>query len=221
MENPCYKCGQPVEEGVAFCLHCSAPQIRVVIAEPAASVAGGVGIPQEADGFSESSSILTPAVSARWSGALKACILAAVVAVVLGFLSQLLIVALLAAGFLAVVFHRRFRPGIPLTALDGAKFGALAGILCCVILSVLIGLAVTDPDTRAKLQEQYVAGAERVAKWFPDSPEIRAQIEELKTPQGFSSSLIGAGISFMLVSILLSGIGGAVGGAVFRRRDKG
>jgi hypothetical protein len=219
MENPCYKCGQSVEEGIPFCLHCSAPQIRVLIAEPAASMPGAVAIPQEGNGFPQLVSM--PAVSARWSGALKACILAAVVAVVLGFLSQLLIVALLAAGFLAVVFHRRFRPGIPLTALDGAKFGALAGILCCVILSVLIGLAITDPDTKAKLQEQYVAGAQRVATWFPDSPEIRAQIEELKTPQGFSNSLIGAGISFMLLSILLSGIGGAVGGVVFRRRDKG
>ena len=35
MEQPCYKCGQTVEEGIPFCPHCSAPQIRVVVAEPA------------------------------------------------------------------------------------------------------------------------------------------------------------------------------------------
>ena len=34
MEQSCYKCGSVVEEGVPFCPQCSAPQIRVVIAEP-------------------------------------------------------------------------------------------------------------------------------------------------------------------------------------------
>ncbi len=35
MDHPCHKCGQSAEDGVPFCSHCGAPQIRVAMAEPA------------------------------------------------------------------------------------------------------------------------------------------------------------------------------------------
>ena len=49
MEQPCYKCRQLVEEGRPFCPHCSAPQIRVLVAEPVAAVGtfAGVAVPSE------------------------------------------------------------------------------------------------------------------------------------------------------------------------------
>ena len=36
MEHPCYKCGASVEDGIAFCPRCNAPQIRVAGAAPLA-----------------------------------------------------------------------------------------------------------------------------------------------------------------------------------------
>lgn len=70
------------------------------------------------------------------------------------------------------------------------------------------------------MQDQYIAGAQRVAAWFPANPEIQGKIDELKTPQGFKRALIEAGIAFFVFSIVLAGVGGAMGGAVFRRGDK-
>jgi hypothetical protein len=223
MEQPCYKCGQTVEQGIPFCPHCSAPQIRVVIAAPSTSGAAAAHSPlasQSGVSFPASSSVAMPPVPTRWPGVLRSCILAAVIAVLLGFLTQLLIVALLAAGFLAVVFHRQRRPGILLTALEGAKVGSLAGILCCGILSLLVGFAATVPDVRAKMQDQYIAGAQRAAAWLPPNPDIQARIDLLKTPQGFREALIEAGIAFFVFSVVLAGVGGALGGVILGRRNK-
>ncbi len=220
MEQSCYKCGQTVEEGVPFCPHCSAPQIRVVVAEPvalapvlAAAETGQATLPA-------SQTVPVLALPMQWSQALKPCALAAVIAFLIGLLSQSVIVEMLAAGFLAVIFNGQRRSGIPLRASEAAKLGALAGILCSSVLSLLIAFAVTVPDARSKIQDQCIQSAQKVAGWFPANPDIQASIDQLKTPRGFAIALIWACVVLFFLSIPLAGLGGILGGAVLGRRDR-
>jgi hypothetical protein len=222
MEQPCYKCGQTVDEGIAFCPHCSAPQIRVVLAEPAPQPQPGVGTggeaSQDSDALPASQTVPVLAVPMRWSQAARACALAALIAVVLSLFSVVL--GLLAAGFFAVVFYRRRGPATPMRALEGAKLGALAGILCCCIISSVMALLATVPDARAKMQDDYIENAQKVAGWFPANPDIQASIDQLRTPRGFAKSLIQSCVVFFLLSVALSGVGGTLGAAILGRRDK-
>jgi hypothetical protein len=220
MENPCYKCGQTVEEGVPFCPHCSAPQIRVVIAEPAPPpLAFATATPDPAT-LPASQTLPVLALPMQWSQALRPCALAAVIAFFIGLLSQSLILAMLAAGFLAVIFYGRRRSGIPLRASEAAKIGALAGILCSVIVSLLIAFVVNIPEARAKMQDQCVEIFQKIATRFPAAPDIQASIDQLKTPRGFVDMLVEACIILFVLSIVMGGLGGALGAVVLGRRDK-
>src|SRR5581483_7752520 len=133
MEQPCFKCGQVVEEGRVFCPHCMAPQIRVVVAEsiPATTTFGepsAITHPEVVLPATETVPVL--ALSMRWSHAIKPCALAAIVASVLMLLGLNLLVAMFSVGFLAVVFYRHGQPALELKAwagLDSALSAASSG----------------------------------------------------------------------------------------------
>jgi len=115
MEQPCYKCGQTVEEGIPFCPHCSAPQIRVVIAEPAPQpLAFSPASTTSRDSVVLPASQTVPvlALPMQWSQAFKPCALAALVASILMSLGLHPLVAMISVGFLAVVLYRQRQPGI-------------------------------------------------------------------------------------------------------------
>jgi hypothetical protein len=219
MEQPCYKCGQTVEEGVPFCPHCAAPQIRVVMAEPAPTSQGFATAAQDAGARPASQSVPVPALPMRWSQAFRACALAALIALLLELFSP--VVGMLAAGFLAVTFYRRHRPGITLRAAEAAKLGALAGILCSCILSFVFAGGATVPDVRTKMQDQYIESIQKFASWFTATQaELQASIDQVKTPRGFETALIELCVGTFLLSIILGGLGGALGSAILRRGDR-
>jgi len=222
MELPCYKCGQMVEEGVPFCPHCAAPQIRVVVAEPPTTPAFATATGPDAGTLPASQTVPVLGLPMGWSQAFRACALAGLIAFLLVWLS--VVVAILAAGVLAVAFYRQRRPGITLRAAEAAKLGALAGVFCCCIISLVTAFAATVPDVRTKMQDQYIESLQKAAAWFPANPEMKASvaasIDQLKTPQGFAKVLIEASIALFLLSIVLGGLGGALGSMVLGRRDK-
>jgi len=221
MEQPCYKCGQAVEEGIPFCPHCSAPQIRVIVQEAAPIAAGAVGLPPSADG----AVVLplgpgSPALPLRGGHVLKACALAAIVACVLVMFRLNLLVALIGAGFLSVVFHRQRLPGNPPNAVSGAGIGALGGLLFVLFSGALMALASAFPDARAKFREQVLESAQKWAASRPVDPQVQSAIEQLKTPEGFVMTMIVAGIIFLLLCPLIASLGGALAGVLFGRRRK-
>jgi hypothetical protein len=220
MEQPCYKCGQTVEEGVAFCPHCAAPQIRVVMAELAPTTQGfATATTQDPGALPASQTLPVLALPMRWSQAFRACALAVLVALLLALFSM--VVGMLAAGFLAVTFYRQHRPGIALRASEAAKLGAVAGILCSCILSLIAASAATVPDVRTKMQAQFVESIQKASAWLPANPaDIQASIDQLKTPQGFATALIELCVATFLLSIVLGGLGGALGSVILGRRDR-
>lgn len=222
MEQPCYKCGQLVVEGRPFCPHCFAPQIRVLVAEPAAAPMAVAEMTNPAAPASLSATDTVPvlAVPTGWSQAVKPCALAAVVASVLMALGLNVLVAMFSVGFLSVIFSRQRNPDTKLQAGAGFRLGALGGLFCCGITASLLALAAMVPASRAKLHQQILENAEKWAGSHPGDPQIQAALDQLKTPEGFVTMMIVAGIMLLVVSIVLGGLGGSLGAAILGRRQR-
>jgi len=223
MEQPCYKCGQTVEEGTPFCPHCSAPQIRVVIAEPAPrplAYSAAAATSQDSDVLPVSQTVPLLALPMQWSQAIRPCALAALVASILMSLGLHPLVAMISVGFLAVVLYRQRQPGIMIKAAAGARLGALSGILSFGMTALLVALAATVPDLRAKLREQMIENVQKWAASHPADPQTQAILAQLKTHEGLVMALVVGSILLFVLSIVLSSLGGALGGAILGRRDR-
>jgi len=219
MEQPCYKCGQIVEQGIPFCPHCSAPQIRVVVAEPATPPPLAVKSSQDSDELPASQTVPVLAMPMQWSQALKPCVLAAVVASVLMVLGLNPFVAMAVVGFLAVVFYRQRRPEIMIKAATGAGIGAMAGLLWFAMSSVLEALIVIflhkGPELRAALISKIQEAASKTS-----DPQVLSMFDRFKTQSGLEFLMLAGLVFALLAALVLGGLGGALGGAVLGRRDR-
>ncbi len=222
MEQPCYKCGQVLDEGRPFCPHCGAPQIRVAVAEPL--TAGGFGQLAEssapAPALPATEIVPVLAVSGPWSQALKPCALAAIVTTLLMFLGLHPLMAMFSAGFLAVVFYRQARSGSVISAGSGGKLGALSGFFCFALMALLVAFAAMVPDLRTKFRDEILENAQKWATAHGGDAQVQAALEQMKTPEGFMMMLILGGILLLVSSVVLGALGGALGGSIFGRRNR-
>ena|SRR6266566_3918168 len=220
MEQPCYKCGQTVEEGVPFCPHCSAPQIRVVIAEPAPLPAAfAVGAAQGSAVLPASQTVPVLALPTQWSLALKPCALAAVVAFLLMSLGLRPSVAMFSVGFLAVVFYHQLQRGTLIKATVGARLGALGGLLWFAMSSIVVALMVIFLHKGPELRTALLAKIQEAASQTSD-PQVLAVFDRLKSQGGLDFLMITGLLFAFLATIVLAGLGGALGGAILGRRDR-
>jgi hypothetical protein len=221
MEQPCYKCGQLVEEGRVFCPHCMAPQIRVVVAEPVTTAFPASQLsattPDQVD-LPATETLPVLALPLGWSQALKPSALAALVVLVLMLLGLSPLVAMPIVGFLAVIFSRQGRPDFAIKTGAAMRLGAFSGLFCFGMITLLTSLAAAVPELRTKLHEGVLRNAERWAAARPNDLQIQAAIEQLKTPEGFMAVLIVGGIMLFVLSIVLGALGGFIGASVNRRR---
>lgn len=212
MEHACYKCGSNVEDGIPFCPQCNAPQIRVggVAAEalPAAELAG-VSLPDYHDG-----------TSIRWSDALPSAALAGLIAAFLMFVALGVFgLGLIAAGILSVVFYRRRNPASNLTPAWGARLGAVTGVLGFGIFAVLSAVETFIFQSGGQLRAIMLEAIQQSAARNSDV-EVQKVFEYLKTPPGLIL-MMGIGMAMLLVFVLvLSSLGGAIGAAMMRRKDR-
>jgi len=220
MEQPCYKCGQAVEQGVPFCPHCAAPQIRVVIAEAAMA---GVAVP-EATRIAPSA-IAAPtvpmlAISSPWSLAVRPCALAALIAAV-GMVCKLVVpvIAVIGAGFLAVSIYRRNNPAALLRAGTGARLGALCGLFCSAMTAVLGALRVLALREGGEIRKAMLDVIRQSASRYSD-PQSQSALELLRSPTGLVLFMMVLLIFGCLMFILMGTIGGALGAAVLGRRNR-
>ena len=221
MEQSCYKCRQAVEEGTAFCPHCSAPQIRVVIAEPAAPLAYAAAGAESQDSTALPASQIVPvlALPMQWSQALRPCALAALVASLLMSLGLNPFVAMFSVGFLAVVFYRQSQRGIMIKTSSGAALGALGGLLWFAMSSIFEALVVIFLHKGPDLRNELLAKIQQAASQTSD-PQVVAVFERFKSPGGLEFLMLMGLVFAFLASIVLGSLGGALGGAILGRRDR-
>jgi len=219
MEQSCEKCGQAVEQGTPFCPHCSAPQIRVVIAEPAPPLPYAAPSMKDSADLPASQTVPVLALPMEWSASIRPCALAAVVASLLMYLGLNPFVAMACAGFLAVLFYRQRRPGIALKTAAGAGLGALSGLLLFAMSSVLEALIIIFLHKGPEFRDAVLAKLHEMSSQTSD-PQVLALFDRIKTPEGFEFLIIVSLIAAFVAAIVLGGIGGALGGAILGRRDK-
>jgi hypothetical protein len=220
MDQPCYKCGQTVEQGIPFCPHCGAPQIRVMIPEPIAAspvTSDSVTLPTDAEGLNSRPPVI-PGAPVGWAHSLRPCALAAMVAALLMALGLNPFVAMLSVGFLAVVFNRQHRPGSVLNAVTGAKLGALSGLLWFGMASILEGSIVMLMHRGGEIRSELISRIQQAASQTSD-PQTLAMFERFKTPGGLEFLMLFGLIFGFIAAIVLSGVGGALGAVIFGRRD--
>jgi len=220
MEQPCYKCGQAVEQGVPFCPYCSAAQIRVVIAEAAMA---GVAVPDAP--LNSPRAVAAPtapmlAISSPWSLAVRPCALAALIAAV-GMVCKLVVpvIAVIGAGFLAVSIYRRNNPTALLRAGTGARLGALCGLFCAAMTAVLGALRVFVLREGVEIRKAMLEIVGQSAARYSD-PQSLAALEFLRSPAGLVLFMLVVLIFGCLMFILMGTVGGALGAAALGRRDR-
>ena len=155
-----------------------------------------------------------------WSEAVRPCALAALVASILMSLGLHPFVAMPSAGFLAVVFYRQRKMGLPISLLAGIRLGALSGLLFFA-LSAIIGAAVVlfghkGDEIRKAVTEAIAQGASRTS-----DPQLLAMFDKFKTPEGMEFLMVFLIVFSLVASIVLGALGGALGGTILGRRNKG
>jgi hypothetical protein len=222
MEQPCYKCGQAVEEGVTFCPHCGAPQIRVTLAQPPVSPAAlaDAGATAEATAALRSQAIPSLTLPLRWSNAVQPCALAAF----LGALAMVLklmvpLIAGAAAGFFAVALYRRRNPDVALYAGVGARLGALCGSFCSGMTAILGALRVAILHQGAEIRHFLLDAIQQAASRYPD-PQAQPGLDFMRSSAGLFFMLAFLFFFGFLLLLLLGTLGGALGGALLGRRDR-
>lgn len=221
MEQPCYRCGQSLEEGTPFCPHCSAPQIRVIVAE-AAPVAPSSEIIVNAQGeaaLPASKTVPVLAVSMKWSRAVKPCALAAMVALLLMALGLHPLMAMFTVGFLSVAFFRLGTPGVELKGAFAAGMGALGGLFWFMVLAIFGVGSLTLLNKGPELRTELIARIQQTASQTND-PQMLALLDRFKTPGGLEFLIIVGSLIILVAAIVLASAGGALAGAVLGRRNK-
>ena len=213
MDHRCYQCGATVQDGVAFCLQCNAPQIRVALAEP--SVPGDGGEIRTAR-----SSYPGVPVSSRfeWAQALPSAFLGLLIASVLSLILRgALALGMLAAGFLSVYFYHRRNPLIGLTVGLGARLGAISGALGFGILGVVSTVVTFVSHSVAEIRLIMLKAVQEYVSRSAD-PQMQQVLEFYNSRQGFILMLVLGSIMMLIIFLALSSMGGIIGAAVLRRR---
>ena len=225
MEQPCYKCGQLVEEGRVFCPHCRAAQIRVLVAEPA-STTGAAGAETQA-GLTASETVPVIAVPATWSQAAQPCAVAAFIAAI-GIVAKLIVplIAVIGAGFLAVALYRRRNPEMAMQARTGARMGATCGFFCFCMTAILGALRVAIlhevGEVRAAIGEMQAAVLQAFQQQSSrySAQQLQDYLDFVRSPTGLVVLIVGLVIFLLIMFILLGMLGGILGGAGLGRRNR-
>ncbi len=213
MEHSCYKCGATIDEGIAFCPHCSAPQIRVAGIETAASIDVTADVPH---------SIASSTTAIYWPQALPAAAVAGLVAAVLALVPLGGFgLGTLSAGFLSVLLYRRRNAVFNPTAGAGAKLGALSGALAFAFLTVFLALRAAFFNTSAQIRQTMIEAVEQSAARSSSPQQAQQALEFLRTPAGFAVMLVVGLITMFVIFLIFSSVGGAIGAVLLRRKDRG
>jgi hypothetical protein len=229
MEHSCAKCGAAVEDGVPFCKHCGAPQIRVLGIEPQP-----VPVPETHDSEPERTIVLPELLlqpqsgRIQWSQALPCAALGGAFSLLLLFPAAALSVGsaggsfvmsglafLLGGAWAARLYYRKARP-VSTTPGVGAKIGAASGAFGFLFFAVIIvATAVYRADEIRKTVTDY---AHQLTSQGGDPDKVKQMLDTLNAPGGLGVMVAFALCALLVIFVAGSSIGGAWYGAWMRKR---
>jgi hypothetical protein len=215
MERPCYQCGAVVEDGIAFCRGCSAPQIRVASAPAETAIA--TEVTQDSAPYGSA----PPITGVAWPHALPSAAQAGLIAAILMVipLGASFGLGMLAAGFLSVLFYRRRVFHANLTYGLGARLGALSGVFGFGIFAILTAVGTSVFHSGGELRAALMTAVEQAASRNSD-PQAQQLLQYLKTPQGLVLVMIMGLIMMFFLFLILSILGGVLGAVTLRRKEQ-
>lgn len=200
-----------MEDGRPFCPKCRAPQVRV---ELAALTPDAIVSPVELE---ISPADLSPSLGSSTD---PAFFRVALQAGLLGIMANLIPFGLgmVLTGILSALLYHRIAPGT-LRAGKAARLGAVSGAISFVATALLIGLAIIMMNSQQKFHDFMMNAFEQsVAR--QSGPDVQSALQLIHTPQGFGIVLAFGMIGVLLLSIFFSAVGGVIGSALFRDRNR-
>lgn len=216
MEQSCYRCGTAVEEGIAFCPQCNAPQIRVASPEPLAPIAI---TPDEVTGQQAPESASSQPTPIQWSQALRPAALAGLVAALVMVVPVGAFgLGLLAAGGLSVLLYRKRNPGANLTPGMGARLGMASGAVGFGIFALLTSVEMVVSRSGGQLRETLQKAIQQAPR--SSDPQAQEILEYFKTPSGLVVMFILSMAVLFVIFLICSSLGGALGAVLLRRKNR-
>src|ERR1700678_585096 len=223
MQVFCHRCGGelPADDGAStFCPNCGSPQIFLQDYEEQ------TGAPDDTTG-----AVPPPHPrQAEWKTAIRCAVLAAGIAAVLGLvasrvqaISPLSWLWTVSGSLIAVALYQRRRPQAWMDAGVGARIGVVVGL--ALVTGYAVAMAVGGLVARyvlhsmagfdAELTQMLHAQVEKAAATTPEPPDV---VRFLSSPE-VRAGMILAGFAMVSgVLLVMSTIGGAVGGLLRMRR---
>ncbi|HEY3768334.1 MAG TPA: hypothetical protein VGN44_06655 [Candidatus Angelobacter sp.] len=226
MQRDCYRCKQSIEEQVAFCSACGAPQIRVPQAEQLAEQSSENPAPPQVELTAEQIAMVSGGVPAnlvgrsgiQWKSFIRtAAPMAAFTGMLTVILPPLGLFILLPASLFATIYiYRRTRPA-PIRSGQGARMGALMGLLSFIFFAAffLVAVSLNEP----KYREVIVDKVQEVTAQNPDQ-QVQQALQWFATTDGLIALTVMI-LGTILVFFLIIGMGsGALTVALSKARNR-
>jgi hypothetical protein len=211
MDHACSRCGAVVPDATPFCRECRAPQINVYLPEAAAPVTSA--IPPAA-------SLLVHARQfARRDAFLSALLGGLLSALLMVFPFSLFGLGMVAGGALAVTLYRRKQPQANPSLGAGALLGALSGFLGCSVFVVLTVAGAVLTDSGAKIKEKLFESLDQSAA-RSNEPQMQEVLQYLKSPEGFVVMVVVAVVFLLVLFLVFSSLGGAIGTTLGKKKRR-
>jgi hypothetical protein len=208
-------CGAQLPPDSLFCNKCGKPQREVVAAEPEPeSVAEFVPPPPAPLGASPlAAAPPPPALNFHNLVAVRIAFVVAPVAFLLSWIPAVNLFLWIAAGFLAVFFHRR-RTGVLLNVRAGVRLGWITGVLMFAITTVIFTLTIVPVAANGGIATLF-----RQQLKNPSDPNIQEALHMLESAPGLVTVLL-AMLFLLFVFITLMSMAGGALGAKFVSRNQ-
>ena len=121
-------------------------------------------------------------------------------------------------AFFSVAAYRRRAGTAELTPALGARLGLISGAVGFVIFALAGSLELLLTHGGTGLREEVMKQLEQVAAQYP--AQAQQALDYLKSAQGWGFIVALSTIFTLIMFLLLSTIGGAVGGALLAKKDR-
>lgn len=168
---------------------------------------------------------LRPLVPARlvWPTAVRVSLFVGVVAGLVTVIPSLafLTVMMVIAGAVSVRFYRG-RIGRQVAGAEGFRLGALTGVFCSVVKTVVSVMQILIPESRAEMMKQLDAqlAVAMSRNADPAAQQIVTRMADwFRTPEGFATMFMLGLLVVLFFSVLLAGLGGVIGASIFGQKE--